>query len=339
MSAASKPEIMLDANTLARLRAKSTKRAERIRYIPLMPALIFLVIVTQIPFVVTIVISFFKWNTQYPDDTAFGWFYNYGMVLKQDIMRAAIWNTVVLVVLSVLISLALGTFLAMLLNRKFPGRGAARTLLITPFLIMPMASSLMWKHLVYNPDYGLLNGSVRWFWNLWGGDAPIRDWVSTTPMTAVIVALVWTWTPFMMLIVLAGLQAQDPSVIEAAMVDGATGWHRFRYITLPQLRPYMELALVLGIIYLLNTYDQVFAITQGGPGTATTNLPYAIYLTEFRKYDYGEAAAAGVIVVIMSIIVATFGLRLVSSLADISPSKDSKKKKKPAKDAAQEVAK
>lgn len=127
----------------------------------------------------------------------------------------------------------------------------------------------------------------------------------------------------MFLILLAGLQSQDPDIHEAAAVDGAGTWATFRYLTLPMLRPYIELCLVLGVIYLLNAYDHVFTITQGGPGTATTNLPYAIYLTAYRGYDYGEASAAGVLVVALSVLLATFGLRMVSSLADDSaPTKE-----------------
>jgi polyol transport system permease protein len=130
----------------------------------------------------------------------------------------------------------------------------------------------------------------------------------------VVVALVWQWTPFMMLVLLAGLQAQPGDVLEAAKVDGAGALATFRWVTLPHMRQYLELATLLGSLYLLQTFDAVYTITQGGPGTATTNLPYEIYLTTFRKFEYGEAAAAGVVVVIATIIVATFALRLLSSL-------------------------
>ena len=297
------------------------KKLGRRRRRPLLPALIFLVVVTQIPFVVTIGMSFLNWNILYPKDTGFGGFSNYAEVLSDDRMRSAMWNTVVMVTSSVFLSLAIGTGLALLLNRKFFGRGIVRTLLITPFLIMPMASSLMWKHLIYNPDYGMFNGILAWLGQTFGFDAPQPVWVSVAPMTAIVVTLTWTWTPFMMLITLAGLQSQDSDITEAATVDGAGAWQQFRFLTLPHLRQYLELATVLGIIYLLNTYDQVFAITQGGPGSATTNLPYEIYLTAFRKYDYGEAAAAGVVIVIISVIVANFGMRMVSSLVSIETGK------------------
>src|SRR5205823_2925666 len=112
----------------------------------------------------------------------------------------------------------------------------------------------------------------------------------------------------------AGLQSQPGDVLEAAKIDRASGFQTFRFITLPHLRQYIELSALLGSIYVVQTFDAIFTITQGGPGAATTNLPYEIYLTMFRKYEYGEAAAAGVVVVIGTIIVATFALRTISSL-------------------------
>jgi len=240
---------------------------------------------------------------------------NYVTVFTDNRLRHAVINTIVLTASSVLASVVLGLLLAVLLDRRFPGRGVARTLLIAPFLVMPVAAALLWKHALYNPDYGLFNGVLNWIWQLFGADSgPIIEWVSNTPMTAVVAALVWQWTPFMMLILLAGLQAQPGDIIEAAKVDGANGVQTFRYLTLPHLRQYLELSVLLGSIYLVQTFDAVFTITQGGPGTATTNLPYEIYLTMFRKYEYGEAAAAGVVVVIGTIIVATFALRTISSL-------------------------
>lgn len=297
-----------------------SRRRNRLRLLPLLPALIFLIVVTQVPFVVTIIISFTRWNIMYPNDIAFGTLDNYMAVLRDTRIMAGIGNTIIMVVATVIGCLLLGLVLALLLNRRFLGRGVVRTMIITAFLVMPMASSLIWKHLFYNPQYGLLRGIQIWLSKI-GINLPAPNLTGDHPMLSIIIVLIWTWTPFMFLILLAGLQSQDPEVLEAADVDGAGNWAKLRFITLPLLRPYMELSVILGVIYLLNAYDQVFSISQGGPGTATTNLPYAIYITAFRGYDYGEASAAGVLVVLGSIVVATFGLRLVSSLADdtISP--------------------
>jgi sorbitol/mannitol transport system permease protein len=299
----------------ARRRARSRRSAGWSRRFPLLPALLFTVVITQLPFVVTLVLSTYSWNILHPGDRHFVWFQNYATIFTDERLRTAVLNTIVLTAGVVVISVLVGTGLALLLDRRFPGRGVVRTLLIAPFLLMPMASALLWKHVIYNPTYGLINGTVDAVLRLFGDNTPVRtDWVTHYPMASVVISLVWQWTPFMMLIILAGLQSRPLDVIEAAQVDGADQWQIFRFMTLPHLRRYVELGVLLGSIYVVQTFDAVFTITQGGPGTATTNLPYEIYLTMFRKYEYGEAASAGVVVVVGTIIVATFALRVVSSL-------------------------
>ncbi|MCX5556727.1 MULTISPECIES: carbohydrate ABC transporter permease [unclassified Streptomyces] len=276
---------------------------------PLLPALIFMIVVTQLPFVATLVYSFFDWNALYPNDRHLTGFSNYADVLTTADLRKSVWTTILLTVAVVLASLFLGLLLALLLDRKFPGRGAVRTMLIAPFLLVPVAAALLWKHVLYNPEYGLFNGVLHWI----GGDsAPQPDWISNTPLLAVEASLVWQWTPFMMLILLAGLQSRDPQLIEAARMDGASDWQLFVHITLPHLRRYLELGVLLGSIYIVQNFDAVFTITSGGLGTA--NLPYTIYQTFYQAHEYGLASAAGVLVVIGSLILATFALRVVSSL-------------------------
>ena len=297
--------------------SKSAKSRERAlawaRRAPLLPALIFLIVVTQLPFVVTLIISFLNWNSLSPDKTAFAGLENYVTVLTDPDLRQAIFTTILLTVSVVLVSLLVGLGLALLLDKKFIGRGLARTLLIAPFLVVPVAAALIWKHALLNPTYGLINGILTWVWSLFGSAAaPQLDLLSQAPMMAVIVSLVWQWTPFMMLILLAGLQSRPMDTVEAAQMDGATPWAIFRHLTLPHLRQYLELGGLLGSIYVVQTFDHVFVITSGGLGTA--NLPYAIYQTFYNAHDYGRASAAGVVVVIGTIIIATFALRTVSSL-------------------------
>jgi sorbitol/mannitol transport system permease protein len=293
-----------DERTQPPVRPTPKPRDRWVRRAPLLPALIFAIVVTQIPFLYTLYLSTLHWNALKPGRHEFVWLANYANVLTDSRLRAALLNTVWLTAGAVIFSMIIGLLLALLLDRSFFGRPVVRTLLITPFLVMPIAAALLWKHAIFNPAYGLINGLI-------GGQT---DWISSYPKAAVITTLVWQWTPFMMLILLAGLQSQSTEVIEAARVDGANAWQIFRRMTLPHLRQYLELGGLLGSIYLVNTFDAVFSITQGGPGTATTNLPYEIYLTTFRKFEYGEASAAGVIVVLLTIVVATFALRVISSL-------------------------
>ncbi|WP_199442744.1 carbohydrate ABC transporter permease [Umezawaea beigongshangensis] len=283
------------------------------RRAPLLPALIFLIVVTQLPFVATLVISFMRWNSLDPTNRGFAGVDNYLTVFTDAGLRSSVVTTVVLTAAVVLISLVLGLGLALLLDTKFRGRGVVRTMLIAPFLVVPVAAALLWKHALYNPSYGLFNGVLTWIWGLFGSQNPPQpEWISEMPLSAVVASLVWQWTPFMMLILLAGLQSRPMDAVEAAHIDGASPWQVFRYLTFPHLRQYLELGGLLGSIYIVQNFDAVFTITSGGLGTA--NLPYTIYQTFFQAHEYGQASAAGVVVVIGSMIIATFALRVVSSL-------------------------
>ena len=303
----------LDRPLAGPVRTGPKRAAEWARRAPLLPALVFTIIITQLPFVVTLIISFLRWNALDPSNRGFAGLGNYIAVATDDALRSSVVSTVILTVSVVVVSLLLGLGLAILLDQKFRGRGFVRTLLIAPFLVVPVAAALVWKHVLYNPEYGLLNGALTWIWGLFGGTNPPQpDWISSMPKIAVEAALVWQWTPFMMLILLAGLQSRPGDAIEAAQIDGASPWQIFRYLTLPHLRQYLELGGLLGSIYIVQNFDAVFTITSGGLGTA--NLPYTIYQTFFQAHDYGQASAAGVVVVIASIVIATFALRVVSSL-------------------------
>ncbi|MEU3271524.1 sugar ABC transporter permease [Saccharomonospora sp. NPDC006951] len=278
------------------------------RRAPLLPALIFVIAVTQIPFLVTVFYSFQSWNLVRPGSQHFVGFQNYIDVFADSQFRGAMLNTVVLTVVCVFVSMLLGLGLALLLDRKFIGRGVVRTLIITPFLILPAAGALLWKTTMFDPVYGLLNF-------VFGGET---DWLSEFPLASVMTQVIWQWTPFMTLLILAGLQAQSKEVLEAAQVDGAGRGRTFLYITLPQLSRYLQLAALLGAIYIVNSFDAIYLMTQGGPGTASTNLPFYIYQRAFEGFDVGQSSAMGVIVVVLTLIVATFALRLMFRTFDVS---------------------
>jgi sorbitol/mannitol transport system permease protein len=301
----------LDTTAVRRSSAPAGRRRSGVwaRRAPLLPALIFMIVVTQLPFVGTLVISFMRWNALDPAGRRFGGLSNYATALTDPALRRSILTTVELTATVVLVSLLLGLGISLLLDRTFFGRGIVRTLLITPFLVVPVASALLWKHALYNASYGLIDGLLKL---ALGSHAPQPDWLSSLPLASVEVSLIWQWTPFMMLILLAGLQSRPTDAVEAARVDGANAWQTFRYITLPHLRRYLELAALLGSIYVVQNFDAVFTLTSGGLGTA--NLPYTVYQTFYEGHDYGLASAEGVIVVILTMIIATFALRTVSSL-------------------------
>lgn len=295
-----------------RIRAVRDRKEEKVsraegwrRRGPLLPALIFTIVVTQVPFVFTLYYSTQSWNLVSPGSRRFVGLQNYVDVFQDSQFWQVAVNTVILIVGTVLISVILGLLLALLLDRAFLGRGIARTLLITPFLVTPVAGALVWKTSMFDPVFGIVNFVLSPF----GVDQV--DWISRFPLPAVMVALVWQWTPFMMLLILAGLQSMPRDILEAGRVDGAGSFALFRELTLPHLRRFIELGTVLGAIYLVNTFDAIYMMTQGGPGTASANLPFYIYQRAFLGFDIGQAAAMGVVVVVGTIVVATFALRLI----------------------------
>src|SRR6266568_2744965 len=176
------------------------------RRLPLLPALLFAILVTQLPFLVSIYYSLtdLKDKTQslVPEPTRFVGLENYRTLLSNQFFRDAMWTSVKMTVLAVLLSLLFGTAFAMLLDRKFLGQGLVRTLLITPFLLMPVVVGLIWKNQMFNDLYGVINWVIHKL-----GATPV-DFVSRHPTTSIIIVLIWQWTPFMMLIMLAGLQSQ-----------------------------------------------------------------------------------------------------------------------------------
>jgi len=287
------------------VRPREVSRRERWqRRLPLLPALVYTVLVTQIPFLVTLWYSFqsYFWNT--PSPAHFNGLSNYKTVFTNAAFRGSLVRSVVMTVTAVIVAMILGVAFAMLLDRKFIGRGVVRTLIITPFLVMPAAAALVWAGPMLDPNFGLLNYLLQPF-----GVHHVA-WLSTHALGSVIVVMIWQWMPFMTLIILAGLQSQPPDTLEAAKVDGAGAFATFRELTLPHLRPYIELGILLGSIYLVNVFDAVRLMTNGGPGTATTNLPFYLYQQVNNAFDIGGAAAAGVVTVILTIIVATFALRM-----------------------------
>src|SRR5213083_2575087 len=217
------------------------------------------------------------------------------------------WTSVKMTVLAVLLSLVFGTLFAILLDRRFIGQGVVRTLLITPFLLMPVVAALIWKQEMFSSLFGILDKVLNFL-----GLNSIA-FVSNHPLGSIVTVLVWQWTPFMMLIMLAGLQSQPSDIIEAAGVDGATPFGIFRQRTLPHLRRYLGLGALLGSIFIVQAFDAIDVMTGGGPGS--TNVPYYVYQESIGGgFRYGSASAYAIVVVVFSIIIATFALRVLSSL-------------------------
>ena len=290
----------MTAATTTRLNSTTRTKRRQARALVL-PALIFSIAVTQVPFLVTIVFSTLNWNQLRPAEIGFNWFQNYIVVFTGGDFLPSLFATVLITTTSVVASLLIGLGFAVLLDRKFLGQGLARTLLITPFLVMPAAAALIWKYSILDVNSGLLNNVL----NLLGISSVA--WNTQFPVLSIIFVLTWQYTPFMMLILLAGLQSQSRETLEAAAVDGAGPLRTFQFLTLPHLRQYIEIAVLLGSIMLLQAFDPIAIMTKGTGGTKT--LSYLLYERAFIGLNIGEAAAFGVVTVVVTIVVATVALR------------------------------
>lgn len=282
-------------------RAKAEKKIARTNRSLILPAIIFAILLTQIPFLVTIGFSTIRWNLLYPNQIGFTGLDNYIEVFTSGDLWPSLIATVLITALSVVLSLLLGMLFAILLDRKLPGRALARTLMITPFLLMPAAAALIWKYSMFDTTIGMLNWALRSF------GLPVVSWATDFPLWMVVIVLTWQFTPFMMLILLAGLQGQSREVLEAAVVDGASPWRIFTWITLPHLRMYVEIATLLGTVIIIQVFDPIAIMTKGTGNTKT--LAYLLYERAFIGLNVGEAAAYGVVIVALTLVVATIALR------------------------------
>jgi sorbitol/mannitol transport system permease protein len=275
------------------------------------PAVIYAIIVTQLPFVITVWYSLLRWNLLRPESIQFAGLDNYLFVLTADpIFPFALINTVILTAGSVILALIMGLLFAELVNHRYPGRGLVRTMFITPFLIMPVVSALTWKNMMLNPVFGVVDYLMQLV------KLPAVDWLAQFPLFAITGIVVWRWAPFMMLILLAGMQSLSDEIREAARVDGVSAIQEFRYIVLPHLNRFIQLGALLGSVYIVQEFDSIYMTTQGGPGTSSTNLPFLIYQIAFAKKDVGEASALGVMVVILTIIATQYLLRVLTKLTE-----------------------
>jgi len=262
--------------------------------------MLIMIVTTQVPFLVTLWYSVHDWNLMASGDRDFVGLNNFRTVLALDGVGASLWNTARMTVVSLVLAVSIGLGLALLLNRRFRGRGFVRTMIFAAFLVPASAAALTWKTTMLDPSYGLVGF-------LLGTNV---DWTAKWPMAVIIVVTTWQWAPFAMLIILAGLQNQDESAKEAAMTDGAGPVRVFWHITLPHLRPHTEVTALLGAIFVSQLLDPIFLLTQGGPGDATTTAAYKLHSLAFRSFDIGLAAAFGVIVVAITIAVTLLLLRL-----------------------------
>jgi multiple sugar transport system permease protein len=233
---------------------------------------------------------------------------NFLRLARDPLFFQSLGQTLVLTVGALALEFGLGLGLALLLDSQIRGRNLWRSLLLLPMILPPVVVGVIWR-LIYNPNFGVLNGALQ----LAGVDTTRLTWLAdpSVALAAVIVVDVWEWTPFVFLILLAGLQAIPEEPYEAARIDGASAWQTFRHVTLPLLAPAILVALLLRTMDLLRIFDQVFILTQGGPGFATETISLYIYKTAFRFFDFGYAAAMSLLLLVGTLIVSRLYLRVL----------------------------
>lgn len=272
----------------------------------LAPAVIFLFVWMIVPLVMTLYYAFRQYNLMMPEIKGFAGIMNFRLMLTDPTFWDALLNTLVLVGACLVITVGIGLALAMLFNRTFIGRGVARTLAIAPFFVMPVVTGLIWKNMLMHPVYGLL----AWIFRQLGLE-PI-DWLAQYPMVSIIIMVSWEWIPFALLILLTGLQSLPEDQLEAVRLDGAGRWQEFRHIVVPHLGQVLYVVVMLESIFFLTSFAEIYTTTSGGPGTATTNLPYYIYQSAFFQYDIGMSSAAAIAAVVLANIFSIFLIRFVA---------------------------
>ncbi len=235
-------------------------------------------------------------------------FANFTRLASDNFFLAALGHTLVYALVALTCEFLLGLALAVLLNESLRGRSFFRAALLVPMMLPTVVVGVVWR-LMLNSNFGAINGTLKGA----GVNTASLTWTASPKLAlaSVIVVDIWQWTPFMFLVLLAGLQAIPQEPYEAAQIDGSSRWQTFRHVTLPLLKPAILIALLLRTMDLLRVFDQVFILTEGGPGFATETISLYIYRTAFRFSDFGYAAAMSFVLLILTNIISMLYIRLL----------------------------
>ncbi|ESY71847.1 sugar ABC transporter permease [Mesorhizobium sp. M1050] len=288
----------------------ATQQTRSLARFMMAPSVVLLFVWMIVPLVITIWFSFQQYNPLNPIRDGFVGFSNYALFYSNPAFLQSILNTLTLVISVLLITVIGGILLALLIDQPMWGQGIVRILVISPFFVMPPVAALVWKNMIMHPQYGVFADMARFF-----GAQPI-DWFGQHPMLAIIIIVAWQWLPFATLILLTALQSLDGEQKEAAEMDGAGFISRFIYLTLPHMSRAITVVILIQTIFLLSVYAEILVTTNGGPGYASTNLPFLVYQKALLEFKIGQASAGGVIAVILANIVAFFAMRAVGKNLD-----------------------
>jgi multiple sugar transport system permease protein len=272
----------------------------RFKHLMIWPAVLLLLLIGIFPLVYTLIVSF-QHITMMAEDTSFSGLVNYARLFQDARLWAAIGHTALFTVIALPIELVLGMAMALLFLDRMPGRQIFIALLVLPTVISPIVAGATWR-LLFDHRFGPINHALSWIW----GEPVTILWTVNPAFVypAIILCEVWQWTPFMFLILLAGLSNVDQSQIEAAEIDGAGYWRIFFRIVLPAIRPVLAIVLLIRALDLVRLFDIVWALTRGGPGTMTETISIYAYVQGFQQFETSYTAAIAVlIIVILSVLV------------------------------------
>lgn len=283
------------------------RRENLVALLLLAPAVLYLLAMAVYPTFYSLWLAVHNYTLYRPEFAPFVGFANFTYLFGGELFRKSLRVTVVFALAAVALEFAIGLWVAVLLDRKMVGINLLRTLLIIPVLISPFGMGLTFRY-IFAPGYGLLNSALRAV-GLHGVDFIVS---TTWALPAVIAVDVWQWTPFVTLILLAGMQSVSVEVTEAAELDGLNEWQKLWRIVLPLIRPVIIVVLLIRLIDAVRTFDLVFVLTRGGPGSSTEVLSILSYETGFTSGDMGTASAvAWITIVLVNVLVILF-LRALS---------------------------
>ena len=274
------------------------------------PAVILLLGWMIVPLAMTIYFSTLAYNLYDPSMTPFVGWGNYEYFTSGPSFWPSMINTLLMVGGVLVITIGGGVLLALLLDQPMFGQGIVRILVIAPFFVMPTVGALVWKNMFMNPVNGIFASIAKAF-----GLTPI-DFFSEIPLLSIIIIVAWQWLPFATLILLTAMQSLDTEQMEAAEMDGAPALSKFFSIVLPHLSRAITVVVLIQTIFLLGIFAEIFVTTNGGPGNATTNLTYLVYLEAIVGQDIGSGSAGGIIAVVLANIVAIFLMRMIGKNLD-----------------------
>jgi multiple sugar transport system permease protein len=280
--------------------SERTRSERKLAYLLCAPAVIAMLLVTAYPIGYAIVLSLQDLDLRFPDEGGFAGLSNYGTVLSSSLWWQSVFNTAFITVVSVAIELVLGMIIALVMYRAIFGRGVVRASVLIPYGIVTVVAAFAWFY-AFDPASGFVNGlpfvadDQAWFSDRW------------TAMAVIIAAEIWKTTPFIALLLLAGLTTIDEGLYEAAKVDGANAWQRFWRITLPLMKPAILVALLFRTLDAFRVFDSIFIMTGGGQDTESVSI--VGYNQLISRLNLGLGSAVSVLIFVLVLIIAFLFVR------------------------------